>query len=150
MESGRGFLYGWLKWLRQLIEDCAVLNHRGAKLFRRGLFLAEAIGNAVGEAIVFHHAGIGDRDIGGTLFESDLGIAARLEDCVDEVVGFGDGGSRVIDKSSLNGVPLGDKALPFNNAEVADFEGLDVGLAVGEFRLGLTLGTMADNGAVVF
>ena len=66
--------------LCQFIKDCAVLDHRGAKLFCGGFNAAGADGDAVGHAVVFHDARIGDRNIGCALVEAGSRIAAGLKE----------------------------------------------------------------------
>jgi len=73
------FMFAGLLGLEQLIEDGAVLDHSGAELFGAGFDLAGPDGDAVREAVVFHYAGVCDRDIVGALLETGSGIAARLK-----------------------------------------------------------------------
>jgi len=85
----------------------------------------------VGQAIVLHYARIGDGDVGGALLKTGVGIAARFKKCVDQVVGFGDGGAGMVDKARLDGLPLGYKTIPLGWAELSNLQGLDAGFTVG-------------------
>ena len=134
--------------LGQLIEDGAVLDHGCAKLLGSGFNLAERDGDGVGGTVVFHDAGIGDGEVGGSLLEADLGVAAGFKEGVDEVVGLSDRGAGVIDEAGLDGVPLGDETLALGDAEVADIKGFDAGFAVVEFGFG-GAGSAGEDGAVV-
>jgi hypothetical protein len=143
------FVFAGLLVLEQFIEDGAVLDHGDAELFGGGFKLAWPKGNAVGDAVVFHDAGVGDREIVGALLEADQGIAARLKKRVDQVVGFRDGGPGMVDEAGLDGVPFGSKTIPLGDAEIADIQGLHARFAVSQLGFGLARGALGKNGAVV-
>jgi len=136
--------------LRQLVEDRAVLNHRGAKLFGSGLGAGVADGDAVSDAIVFHHARIGDRDIGCALLKAGHGIAAGFEERIDQVIGLSDSGAGMIDEAGLNDLPLTGEAFPLGNAEIPNWKGFHAALPIGELRFGVARGAVRDDGAIVF
>src|SRR5882757_8156967 len=73
LDLGRGRLRAWLK---QLLEEGAVVNHGLTQLFRRGLTVGVMHNDAVARAIVLDHVGIADREVRGVLLEISHGIAA--------------------------------------------------------------------------
>ena len=111
--------------LDQLVEDGAVLDHRGAEFFGGCVNAVGANGDAMGEAIVFHDARVVNGNIVSALVEARTWISASLKERIDKVVGIGDGGLGMIDEAGLDGVPLGDKALTLGDAEIADYQGLN-------------------------
>jgi hypothetical protein len=136
--------------LEELIEDGAILDHRGAKFFGGGVEAAVAGGDIIGEPVIFHDTGVGNGYIGGALLEGGLRITAGKQESVDKIVGFSDCGLGVIDEASLNAFPLDDEALALGGSEVADLEGFHAGFAVGKFCFGLLRGSVRDDGAIVF
>ena len=117
-------MFAGLQVMKQLIEDGAVLDHGDAELFGGGFKLAWPKGNTVRDAVVFHDAGVGDGEIGGTLLEAGQGVAARLKKRVDQVVGFRNGGPGMVDEAGLDGVPFGDKAIPLGGAKIANLQAI--------------------------
>jgi hypothetical protein len=70
----------------------------------------------VRQPVVIHYERVIDGDISSALFKSGAGIAAGIEERVDQVVGLSEGGLGMIDEAGLDGEPLGDKAIPFGGA----------------------------------
>lgn len=116
-------------YLQEFVEERAVLNHRGAKVFGGGLVGGEAGGYGVRGAVVLDDAGMVDGDVGGALLEVGDGIAAGLHERGDEFVGFGDGALGMIDEAGLHGLPVGHEAFALGGAEVADLEVFDARFA---------------------
>ena len=91
MELCCGSGFEALPVLDQLVEDGAVLDHRGAEFFGGCVNAVGANGDAMGEAIVFHDARVVNRDIVSALVEARTWISASLKERIDKVVGIGDG-----------------------------------------------------------
>ena len=82
------------------------MNHCCSEIFGGGCVLTNSQCNLVGRPVVFHHTGMVDRNVGGTLIEFGYGIAANLHDRGNQVVRFRDRALRGIDKAGLHGLPL--------------------------------------------
>ena len=81
------------------------MDHGLAQVFGSGMTLLGVTGHGVRCAIVLHHLWVVYRDIRGTLLEIGHGISASLHQLVDQLVGFGNGALRVVDKVGLHNPP---------------------------------------------
>ncbi len=133
----------------KVIEDGAVLDHCSALLFGGGRDLAQGGGDGVSAALVFHNAGIVNRDIGCALLKVGLGITTSLKKCGDQVVGLSNSSVRVINEAGLHRFPLGYESLPFRDAEFANFQCAHAGFTIGQLCFGLARRTMLQNRTII-
>src|SRR5580698_2402024 len=125
------------------------MHHGLAQVFGSGFAASMALHNGAGRAVILHHGGIGDGNIGGALLEFSHGITARGHHTVYERIGFADGHGGIVDKTALNQNPLLCKSIARSGRECLDREAVDALLAIDELHLGFGGVASLKDGAII-
>lgn len=112
------------------------MDHRAAQILGAGFAAGVSGCDLVGHAIVADQAGVIDRQVGGPLLEVGDGIAARLHDLGEELVGPPDRRGWVVDELALHLHPAVGESFDLVVAEGADAERLDPLLTLAQLGLG--------------
>ena len=96
---------------QQFVKERPVVDHCLTHFFRARFTSLPSQRECASRAVILNDHRMIDRQVVRTPIEIFEGVATRSHDLRDELIGFGHGAGRVIDKARLNATPFAGKRI---------------------------------------